>query len=62
MHQGKLVEPVFAIVTALMTPNFEKHVKSLGIDLCFEKPMSVRAIKKLLDTAQSNATKVPLIS
>jgi YesN/AraC family two-component response regulator len=34
-----LQEPLFVMLTAYKTLSFEKHVKQLGVDECYEKPI-----------------------
>ena len=39
-HKDRLVEPLYVFLTAFATPNFKNYVTSLGVNHCFEKPLS----------------------
>ena len=35
----EIIEPVYVFLTAFMTPAFKHHLKSLGINHVYEKPI-----------------------
>jgi CheY-like chemotaxis protein len=36
----EIIDPVFVFLTAFATTNFQKHLKSLGVEYIYEKPVS----------------------
>jgi hypothetical protein len=48
VHKERILQPKFAIVTAFVTPIFKKHLSSLDIFCCLEKPIPMPDLVSLL--------------
>lgn len=44
----KIREPHYIILTAFKTPTFEKHLRSLGVQQCYEKPIEKDQLVEIL--------------
>ena len=42
--QIELIEPLFVMLTAFKTPHFEKHIKEIGFNDCYEKPIETEQL------------------
>ena len=47
-----LVEPVYVFLTAYKTPTFEKYLRSIGVEHCYEKPLDIETLVTILKIAQ----------
>jgi hypothetical protein len=45
----KLLEPIFVFLTAFKTPSFLKHLISLNITKCYEKPVQFELLRQLIE-------------
>jgi hypothetical protein len=43
-----IVEPVYVFLTAFATTSFCKHLKSIGVDYIYEKPISKEVLEQIL--------------
>ena len=44
----EITDPVFVFLTAFATTNFCKHLRSLGVEYIYEKPVSKEVLEKIL--------------
>ena len=49
LHKDRLVEPMYVFLTAFTTPNFKKYVSGLGVNHCYEKPLSEDQLLTLVE-------------
>jgi len=44
----KLKEPLFVFLTAHASPLFKTHLKAIGVDHCYEKPIQLYRLEEIL--------------
>lgn len=44
----KVVEPVFIFLTAFSTQTFKSHLKSLEVEHCYEKPLQLDQLERII--------------
>jgi len=42
-------EPMWVFLTAFKTPTFEKHLGSIGVTKCYEKPLTLSTLEYILN-------------
>lgn len=48
----KIEEPTYVFLTAFKTITFSAHLKSLGVEMQFEKPLSKDQLERILNQCQ----------
>ena len=48
----QILEPKFVIVTSYVTNSFCKHLESMGVSECYEKPLRIEQLSEILENAK----------
>lgn len=46
----ELIEPQYVFITSFSTPQFRRHLQSLNIKLCYDKPIQLSQLETLINS------------
>lgn len=55
----KVMEPEYVFLTAYSTKLFLSHLKALGINQCYEKPLAIEKLKSILQATSEKESMPP---